>query len=412
MQHELEKIENAVVQTDVGAIQKVADDRSHFLLSKQEILKITKLHPSNFWKILKIHHAETYNLIIKLDGNSFSEKTYKWIHGVLDIPTCLCGKKKKYIGLSLGYYNSCRECNSKKNILKAIQAAKTDSTKIKRKTTMLKKYGVTTAIKLPTAIENKNKSLIDKFDTVYPFKIKSVREKIKYTRRNNFIKSCFIGDRCAGFSPLFSPSEFSGIGKDYKFECVTCKTATHCHMMWGTTPRCPKCNPNSLLEDKLDTLIRQVYFGEIRRNTRDVLISGLELDFYFPASQIAIELNGLYWHSNKFKSPYYHMNKFLECERAGVKLYQIFENEMWVEDEILKKQLREWISGTQHESMFLPDKNSVFVESLTNPSVSFMKIAGAKIIETIPPQPCNKIVSGGSEFLVFDAGKRLWKISI
>jgi hypothetical protein len=106
------------------------------------------------------------------------------------------------------------------------------------------------------------------------------------------------------------------------------------------------------------------------------------------------------------------MNKFLECERVGVKLYQIFENEMWVEDEILKKQLREWMDETQHDSMTLSDKNSVFVEPLTNPSISFMKIPGAQLIETVPPQPCNKIISSGSEFLVFDAGKRLWKIAI
>jgi hypothetical protein len=412
MRCESEKNKNKTVSTDFDTFREVTGDRSHFLLSKQEVLEIAKLHPSNFWKILKVRHAETYNLITKLNGNSFSEKTYKWTHDILDIPTCLCGKERRYISLSLGYYDSCRECNSRKNILKAVQAAKTDNIKIKRKNTMLKKYGVTASVKLPTAIENKNNSLIKKFGTVYPLKLKSVQEKIRYTRRNNFIKSCFIGDRCTGFSPLFSPSEFSGIGKDYKFECVTCKTTTHCHMMWGTTPRCPKCNPNSLLEDKLDTLIRQVYSGEIQRNTRDVLVSGLELDFYFPASQIAIELNGLYWHSNKFKSPYYHMNKFLECERVGVKLYQIFENETWVEDEILKKQLREWMDETRHDSMTLSDKNSVFVEPLTNPSISFMKIPGAQLIETIPPQPCNKIISSGSEFLVFDAGKRLWKIAI
>ena len=71
---------------------------------------------------------------------------------------------------------------------------------------------------------------------------------------------------------------------------------------------------------------------EYECNTRNV-IPPLELDIYIPMYNLAIEYNGLYWHSSGCVSDdnikNYHLNKTIECESKGIQLLHIFENE-WV----------------------------------------------------------------------------------
>jgi len=65
-------------------------------------------------------------------------------------------------------------------------------------------------------------------------------------------------------------------------------------------------------------------------NNRSV-ISPKELDFFLPDFNIAIELCGLYWHSERQERIYkhYHQNKYNSCQSLGIELLTIFEDE-WV----------------------------------------------------------------------------------
>lgn len=57
------------------------------------------------------------------------------------------------------------------------------------------------------------------------------------------------------------------------------------------------------------------------------LLDGKELGIYIPSKKIAIEVNGMYWHSDVFKSKAYHQNKSILCGKKGVQLIHIFEYE-------------------------------------------------------------------------------------
>lgn len=70
-------------------------------------------------------------------------------------------------------------------------------------------------------------------------------------------------------------------------------------------------------------------------NTRSI-ISPLELDFYLPDYNVAIEFNGLYWHSDIFKEKDYHLNKYLACKEKDIRLISINEDE-WIEKSDLIK---------------------------------------------------------------------------
>lgn len=71
------------------------------------------------------------------------------------------------------------------------------------------------------------------------------------------------------------------------------------------------------------------YFGEknVELHNRSIL-NNKEIDILIPSLKIGIEYNGLYWHSEKYnKGRWYHYKKMEECNKKGIKLIQIFEDE-------------------------------------------------------------------------------------
>lgn len=68
------------------------------------------------------------------------------------------------------------------------------------------------------------------------------------------------------------------------------------------------------------------------------ILSGKQLDVYCPERKLAIEFNGLYWHSEVFKEKRYHLEKTEMCESQGIQLIHIWEDE-WVEKQDVVKSL-------------------------------------------------------------------------
>ena len=92
----------------------------------------------------------------------------------------------------------------------------------------------------------------------------------------------------------------------------------------------------SIEEDELASWISSIYPDEIIRNTRKV-IPPKELDIYIPKKKIAIEFNGLYWHSEIVnKDRLYHWSKTTECEKLGIRLIQIYSDEWEQKQEQVK----------------------------------------------------------------------------
>ena len=69
------------------------------------------------------------------------------------------------------------------------------------------------------------------------------------------------------------------------------------------------------------------------------LIPPQEVDIYIPSHNIAIEYNGLYWHSEKHRNKNYHYEKWKTCNNAGIQLIQIWEDEWMNKPEIIKNML-------------------------------------------------------------------------
>lgn len=90
-------------------------------------------------------------------------------------------------------------------------------------------------------------------------------------------------------------------------------------------------------ENDIDSFLRANNIA-FDRNTRSV-ISPKELDFYIPEFNLAIEFNGLYWHSDKFKGKYYHSEKTKSCNSKNIQLLHIFEDEWATSSNVIKKKI-------------------------------------------------------------------------
>lgn len=102
---------------------------------------------------------------------------------------------------------------------------------------------------------------------------------------------------------------------------------------------CPKCvNKISKGEDDLTQFIKSLGFS-IRRSRRDI-IPPYEIDVFIPEKNIAIEFNGVFWHSDTIKSTTYHRNKSLACAEKDIRLIHILEDEWKTRRYQIEKMLR------------------------------------------------------------------------
>ena len=116
-------------------------------------------------------------------------------------------------------------------------------------------------------------------------------------------------------------------GADNKLEIICEKhgkfeQTPHNHLK-GTN--CPSCGASiSKPEIKLKDFIRSFYKGEIITNSKNI-IPPMELDIFVTTLNLAIEFNGGYWHSEKFKDKNYHLRKYNLCKSKGIRLISIWE---------------------------------------------------------------------------------------
>lgn len=74
------------------------------------------------------------------------------------------------------------------------------------------------------------------------------------------------------------------------------------------------------------------------KNDRSI-IKHYELDFYIEDYSLAIEFDGLYWHSEEQKENDYHLKKTLACEKQNIRLMHIFEDEWNFKKDIVKSMI-------------------------------------------------------------------------
>jgi hypothetical protein len=104
---------------------------------------------------------------------------------------------------------------------------------------------------------------------------------------------------------------------------------------------CPHCRPKSIAgKSKLEAAVTRWVAKLTRVVSGERSLLGTEIDIYCPEHRLGIEVNGLYWHREQFKSTAYHYDKTLLAKQTGVKLLQFWEHELRHKTQICKSIIR------------------------------------------------------------------------
>lgn len=103
---------------------------------------------------------------------------------------------------------------------------------------------------------------------------------------------------------------------------------------------CQKCSHLiSKKEIEISDFITNDLKLEVVQNDRTIL-KPKEIDIFIPSKNIAIEYNGLKFHSEEFgKDKMYHLSKLVKCNEKSIKLIQIFEDEYINRPNIVKDKI-------------------------------------------------------------------------
>ena len=138
---------------------------------------------------------------------------------------------------------------------------------------------------------------------------------------------------------------------------------------------CPSCSHKiSKSEEEIFNFIKKHCNFKIERNIRTILSNNRELDIFIPEKKIAIEYNGMRWHSEQFhKDKNYHLNKLEECNRRNIKLIQIFESEYINNKNLILNKLL-YIIGYYNIKNKIYARNCLVKEINKETAKSFLKI--------------------------------------
>ena len=308
-------------------------------------------------------------------------------HRFVKVKCDICGNEKeimfqKYIKniRNGGFYacsSKCAQDKVKKTSLKNFGSEyymQTDEYKKQTKKSNLKKYGVEYHLQSDIVKEKIKEVNIKKYGTENVFANENIKEKIKKTNLKKYGVE----------NPSYSDEVKNKISKknkdiwrnkilnklsinnykiiDYKDEyyLFNCKNnhnfkihksllSNRLHLF---TEICTICNPinsfKSWKETELYNLVSHNYKKIIIRNENKIL-NRKELDIYLPDLKLAFEFNGLYWHNEEHKENNYHLNKTELCEKQGIQLIHIWEDDWIYKENIVRSMILNKLGKTPNK---------------------------------------------------------------
>ena len=208
--------------------------------------------------------------------------------------------------------------------------------KKKIKQTILSKYG--DYILNSTEHRDKIKQImLNRYGVENPFQSEEIKKKMLLNRRkSNFeqFKNMIYKNKKLVLLTSEKDFCFAKNGDNLLFKCDICGETFHYKINnYGINYRrifCPnnKHKSSSYFEYEIYEWLKSIGIENIVRNYKIKHNNKiLEADIFLPDYNLAIEYNGLYWHSNLFKDDDYHYNKWKFFKDMNIDCMQIFEND-------------------------------------------------------------------------------------
>lgn len=383
-------------------------------MTQDETLEFKAKHPSNYTYLLKHKHPETYTEIMEwaekmgVESAPFPQKLYNWTHGLTEVPKCeVCGKPCAFISLGKWEYsNFCgrlcaRRGKSTLEKRKATTRAKygvdftTQAAEVKKKIkeSVREKYGVDCTLQLDSVKEKIKETNLALRGVEYPMMSKEVKRKRVETYRERYgvespLQSGEIRDKMVktnlerygnvvaqssidaivqsniekrkavydGLNERFPMVEilttrdiFEGLTGENDWRCKVCGAEFHTSGWGGFHPVC-ECQRQTMQMEIFNYVKR--FAPDSTMNYRPFVEDRREIDIYVPSLKLGIEFDGLYWHSELFRDKTYHLKKTRDCEKIGIRLVHIFEDEWRDKRKIVEWKLRYMVNGLWGSSIY------------------------------------------------------------
>jgi very-short-patch-repair endonuclease len=293
----------------------------------KELNEYIEKQPNHFGRYVERSRPELYTLIKDQPGKTNTEKAYNFLHpGEYEAhKSCkVCGKElSKFISIKLGYRIYCsNKCSTNDPDIqeKMLSGFKRSDFQEKRKATLIARYGTDSMVTLNRASGVIQAACIKKY---------GVDNALKHSSMQRLREEAYMA-RHGVDNPYKDPNVKNKI-KDVLFDRYGVERALDL-VDWSKIDR-------SRPEIEIASIIENYGFTAIYNDR--TIIPPYELDIYIPALKLAIEYNGIYWHSERAgKSKSYHLNKTKMCEAKGIKLLHIFEDEWSNKKELIIERLR------------------------------------------------------------------------
>lgn len=283
-----------------------------------------------------------YEEIKKCKGDSWSEKLYNYLYPQHPAHCKICGAPLKYKNFKAGYGLFCStECSYKDpDVVK------------RRKQTCLERYGVEIPLKLEHIKKKQHQTCLERYGVESTGQVKEFREKAKKTCLERYGVESYSQTKIG--REKISSGDKSRILKRHD-NLIDIKPGS-IWVMKCPHPECKEC------EEKFFETPYQLYKNRLRDNSEVCtkllpiqplystdelrvcdwldeegieyehdnrkILGGKELDIYIPSKNVAIEVNGILWHSSKYKDNSYHINKYKLCKSKGIRLITLWEDQL------------------------------------------------------------------------------------
>ena len=201
-------------------------------------------------------------------------------------------------------------------------------------------------IKKLEILEKRKSTNLKDYGVEYVWHRKDDKQKARAGRCKSRYDNIILPNEIA--EPLFTFEEYvSDVNARFKWKCRKCGEVFECGVFEHQpyVARCLKCNPLSSSHSKNESAIVEFLKMNgcevIVENSRGI-ISPRELDIFIPSSKLAIEYNGIWWHSlANGTSVDYHSSKSDACERLGIDLVHVLDHEWSHRQDLCKLKLLE-----------------------------------------------------------------------
>lgn len=220
----------------------------------------------------------------------------------------------------------------------------------------LNEYGVDHPMKrqdvIVKRVDTYKQNCMSKYGVENTSQLPEIKRKISSSKR----KSCWsIMQRTAEINNMEILSTFDNYiqNNNFLYKCKKCNSVFETDLRPGHAI-CRTCNPKhdfvSNKERSVAEWIQSIYSGTVITSDR-TMIAPYELDIWIPERKLAIEFDGAYWHSEKFKNKNYHQHKSLLCMKKSIRLIHIPEL-IWEYKQDIIKSIIENALGIFHQRIF------------------------------------------------------------